>query len=597
MKILYFKELKKYALDKCFQSENSEILNKLMERNIIIRDNQSISFRFVGMIALIDCIVIVFPKYKVDPYENYIGREVEHRNYIKTIFKVFEKYRKSKSSLLEKDCDEEEEYLNLFSLYKSLIDDFIENGLYENERHIHTLCGDGEIDWNKTIGELDNHFNTLKNPIYLNYYTHDIEEEQENYIRSIQKKLLTDAAAYFEEFRKFGLDGFQFDFHFDGDLIGDEEYQIFKIDLELRENFSERKINLLKLMRSILKEKAHSIYEDINIYGTKSYHSIWENVCQNVLGHDSTLRKNIPKPNWKSINNEEDNYSSSFIPDIVFEENNDLHIYDAKYYETEFDEKGKLKNNAPGIGDIGKQFLYEESYRAYYKKVGIEKTRYYNAFLFPTEETQHSYIGEVSFEIFQGKKIKLFKLSTEKMYENYLKNTKISLEPKIEIQVRDITLLEVDIIINSANSNMMRGSGLCGAIFRGAGKELEVECSKYSKLEVGEAILTDGYNLPAKKIVHTVAPKYYLEETDRYENLKRCYKNIIKIVEENKFKSIAIPCIGMGIYKWPLEEGAKIAIETVLNSITPGSIEKIYFICGDIEQERIYKKYLAEKLK
>lgn len=435
MKILYFKELKKYALDECFKFENSEILNKLMESNIVVRDNQSISFRFVGMIALTDCIVIVFPKYKEDPYERAEEKQDEYAKYIKNIFKVFEKYaskknkknedKKTDSSLLKKDCDEEEEYLNLFSLYKSLIDDFIEYGLYENERHIHTLCGDGEIDWNKTIGELDNHFNILKNPIYLNYYTHDIEEEQENYIRSIQKKLLTDAASYFEEFRKFGLDGFQFDFHFDGDLIGDEEYQIFKIDLELRESFSERKINLLKLMKSILKEKVHSIYEDINIYGTKSYHSIWENVCQNVLGHDSTLRENILKPNWKSVNNEEDNYRSSFIPDIVFEENDDLHIYDAKYYETEFDEKGKLKNSAPGIGDISKQFLYEESYRAYYKEAGIKKNRYYNAFLFPTEEAQHSYIGEVSFEIFPGKKIELFKLSTEKMYENYLKDLKL----------------------------------------------------------------------------------------------------------------------------------------------------------------------------
>lgn len=431
MKILYFKELKKYALDECFRFENSEILNKLMESNIVVRDNQSISFRFVGMIALTDCIVIVFPKYKADPYERIKEKQDEYSKYIKNIFKVFEKYaskknknKKTDSSLLKKDCDEEE-YLNLFSLYKSLIDDFIEYGLYENERHIYTLCGDGEIDWNKTIDELDNHFNILKNPIYLNYYTHDIEEEQENYIRSIQKKLLTDAAAYFEEFRKFGLDGFQFDFHFDGDLIGDEEYQIFKIDLELRENFSERKINLLKLMRSILKEKVHSIYEDINIYGTKSYHSIWESVCQNVLGHNSTLREKIPKPIWKSVNSEKDNYSSSFIPDIVFEENDDLHIYDAKYYETEFDEKGKLKNSTPGIGDISKQFLYEESYRAYYKKVGIKKSRYYNAFLFPTEETQHSYIGEVSFEIFQGKKIELFKLSTEKMYGNYLKDLKL----------------------------------------------------------------------------------------------------------------------------------------------------------------------------
>lgn len=161
-----------------------------------------------------------------------------------------------------------------------------------------------------------------------------------------------------------------------------------------------------------------------------------------------------------------------------------------------------------------------------------------------------------------------------------------------EVIVGDITKLGVDIIVNSANSNMMRGSGLCGAIFRGAGKELEVECSKYSKLKTGEVILTDGYNLPAKKIIHTVAPKYYLEESDRDEKLKNCYKNIIKIAEENNFKSIAIPCIGMGIYKWPIEIGSKIAVETVFSSVTPGSIEKIYFVCGDIEQEKIYKKYL-----
>ena len=120
---------------------------------------------------------------------------------------------------------------------------------------------------------------------------------------------------------------------------------------------------------------------------------------------------------------------------------------------------------------------------------------------------------------------------------------------KIEIILKDIITLNVDAIINSANSSMMKDSGLCGAIFQGAGKELEVECSKYSKLEIGEAILTDGYNLLSKKIIHTVAPKYYLEENDRYEKLKSCYKSIIKMGEENNFKSIAIPCIGMGIHK------------------------------------------------
>ena len=103
MKILYFKELKKYALDEYLQFENSEILDKLIESNIITMDNQSISFRFVGMIALTDCIIIVFPKYKTDPYEDYDEKEDEYKNYTKNIFEVFEKYRKSKSSLLEKD--------------------------------------------------------------------------------------------------------------------------------------------------------------------------------------------------------------------------------------------------------------------------------------------------------------------------------------------------------------------------------------------------------------------------------------------------------------------------------------------------------------
>ncbi len=422
MKILYFKELERYSLNEYSQFENSQLLKNLIDNNILILDSQYFRFKFVGMIALTDCIIIVFPKYKKNPQKNY--SEEEKREYVKNIFRVFEKYNKSNSSLLENDCNDKKEYLNLFSLYKSLIDDYLEYGLYANDRDIYTICGDGEIEWNKTIDELDNHFNSSRNPIYVNYYTYDIEEEQENYIRSIQKKLLTDAAVYFEEFRKFELDGFQFDFHFDDDLIGDEEYQIFKIGLELREVFSERKINLLKLMKAILKEKIHSCYEDINIYGTTSYHSVWENVCQIVLGHDSTLRDKIPKPIWKPISEEKDNYSKTFIPDIVFEKDNDLHIYDAKYYETDFDEKGKLKNSIPGIGDISKQFLYEESYRAYYKKADIKKSMYYNAFLFPTEETQHSYIGEVSFEIFPGKKIELLKLSTEKMYEYYLKDLK-----------------------------------------------------------------------------------------------------------------------------------------------------------------------------
>lgn len=428
MNILYFRESKEYCLNEYLelQKENDEILNKLVDCNILILKEQSIRFNFVGMIVLNNCMVIIFPKYKKDPKLYYTKDEKE--NYTKILFKVFGKYNQNKAYLLENDCLEEEEYFNLFTLYKSLINDYIEYGFYENESHIHVINGDGEIDWDKTIDELDNNFNILKNPIYLNYYTHDIEEEQENYIRNIQKKLLTDAAIYFEGFRKFGLEEFQFDFHFDNDVLGEKDYQIFKIDLELRETFSERKINLLKLMKSILKEKKHDLIENINIYGTKSYCFIWEDICQNVFGHNPVLKKKIPKPNWRSIIGEKDNYSSSFIPDIVFEKDNDLYIYDAKYYETDFDDEGNLKNNSPGIGDISKQFLYEECYRLYYQNNGVKKDNYYNAFLFPVEESDYKYIGNVFFELFPEKKIDLFKLSTNMMYENYLKNLKIDLK-------------------------------------------------------------------------------------------------------------------------------------------------------------------------
>ncbi|MGL5965516.1 MAG: LlaJI family restriction endonuclease [Fusobacteriaceae bacterium] len=425
LKILYFKENKVFEPLQYFKNFNeNEEFQYLIDSNVLKITNIGYSFNFVGMISLSDCIIIVFPKYK----KNY---KITSDEYIHELFRIFQKYSSQKiyeSFLFENDYSDREDYFNLFALYKNLINDYIEHGLYENEINIYSLCGNGEIDWEKTIGELHNHFNLEKNPIYLDYFTHDIEEDGENYIRELQKQLLTKAEIYFEEFKKFGVSIPQFDFHFNSDLIGDLEYQIYKINSELRETFSERKVDLLKLMKSILNEINHSNCEGVTLYGTKSYHSIWENICQNVFNNDESFRGMIPKPKWIPTNGEPKTIST-LIPDIVLKKSDVIYILDAKYYTTSFDENGNIINSAPGVGDISKQFLYEKSYEIKFEN---ENITFYNAFLFPLESDNHNQIGKVTFELFPNKAIFLLKLSVQIMYQHYLNDEKIDITKLLE---------------------------------------------------------------------------------------------------------------------------------------------------------------------
>lgn len=164
---------------------------------------------------------------------------------------------------------------------------------------------------------------------------------------------------------------------------------------------------------------------------------------------------------------------------------------------------------------------------------------------------------------------------------------------EFKILLCDITKLEADVIVNSANSSLRMGSGLSGAIHRAAGPKLYEECIQYGTLNPGQAIITKGYNLLSKYVIDTVAPKWYLNDPLREEHLKSCYKESIKLAEENNIKEIAFPCIGMGIYKCPLEIGAKIAIDTVKNKVDSlKSINKIYFVCGNKNQLEVYKSLI-----
>lgn len=164
-----------------------------------------------------------------------------------------------------------------------------------------------------------------------------------------------------------------------------------------------------------------------------------------------------------------------------------------------------------------------------------------------------------------------------------------SLLGNIEIVHRGVVFEKVDVIVNAANSSLLGGGGVDGAIHQAAGPELREECEKIGGCPTGHAKITKGYNLPAEFIIHTVGPIYNDGSQNEAVLLANCYRNSLQIAKENKCNSIAFPCISTGIYGYPLEAAAKIAITTAVafleNNNTPSLIR---FCCFTLEEYSIY---------
>ena len=168
---------------------------------------------------------------------------------------------------------------------------------------------------------------------------------------------------------------------------------------------------------------------------------------------------------------------------------------------------------------------------------------------------------------------------------------------KIELIKGDITKIKVDAIVNAANSSLMGGGGVDGAIHRAGGPSILEECrkiiAKQSCCQTGEAVITSGGNLPAKFVIHTVGPVWTGGKKNEAELLASCYKNSLKLAVENKIFSVAFPNISTGIYGYPKKEAAEIAVNTVNEFLTQNDlIDKVYFVCFDEENYQLYKSLL-----
>ena len=164
---------------------------------------------------------------------------------------------------------------------------------------------------------------------------------------------------------------------------------------------------------------------------------------------------------------------------------------------------------------------------------------------------------------------------------------------RIETAQGDITRQQVDAIVNAANSTLLGGGGVDGAIHRAAGPELLAECRRIGGCPTGEARITRGYRLPAAHVIHTVGPVWAGGHRGEPELLRRCYANALHLAGEHDVRSIAFPSISTGAYGYPIEQATAVAVQTVREVLpsTP-SMELVRFVCFSAPDLAVYRRLL-----
>jgi O-acetyl-ADP-ribose deacetylase len=168
---------------------------------------------------------------------------------------------------------------------------------------------------------------------------------------------------------------------------------------------------------------------------------------------------------------------------------------------------------------------------------------------------------------------------------------------KIEIIQGDITKLAVDAIVNAANSSLLGGGGVDGAIHRAAGPELVAACSRLGGCPTGEAKITAGYRLPAQHVIHTVGPVWHGGGKGEPELLRSCYRNCFRIAREQNLESIAFPAISAGVYGYPMEQACRIALEEAKGALAENpQLERVIFAVFSDDARAVYEELAKEIL-
>ena len=449
MDTVYFQELKHYSKSNILhQMGNDEkAFDKLLKHTIINKDEDSYQFKYVGIIIIDNLVINCYPKYipNIDNIESDF----------KQVLKVIKKYNKSYELDYQNDNLEDISF-NLLSMMVFFLEDYYEYGIYSNIQNILEINGNGEIDWNRTV----NYTNPIikdNKPYYTELHTKYKINDLFDYFRLLHEYIITECSRRLKESGLLDL--------FDLtpvelsdkklDDFGETDFILEKLQKELNMEFNSHKQKLLKSMYTFLREEnSFSNKNYLTLFGTNTYHVIWEEMCKKIFkdnlnkelntlklpsklnekyNHRTRLIDIIEKPKWVlRENNKMKEADGTLIPDIISFYKDTFVILDAKYYKLKFNEI--QLNGHPGIGSITKQYLYQLAYKEFIKLHKFKTVK--NAFLFPTYDDEITNKGYVELNILNDcnlENIQVIMLPANKINQYYLENRHLSLsELKLE---------------------------------------------------------------------------------------------------------------------------------------------------------------------
>ncbi|MBW9151453.1 LlaJI family restriction endonuclease [Clostridium estertheticum] len=442
-------------------------------------EQQIFAVRYVGILIIKKYVFRCFPKYITTTVnsENFEKERVDEL--LKKIVNVLRIYNSRQERLFTVTDSASYEEFNFLDMAIFFLNDYLENGVYYNEKDIFEVNGDGNVNWNKTIDEVDVILSD-RGPVYVELFTESTESDNNDFFKRLHLYIVeycADIIAEVDLFDVLSLDSnFNFNFDIDKNSLGDDDYIIDKIQNEMGIQFITRKLKLLEKMHTFISQRNSLDKEyELSLYGTSHFHTVWESVCQDVLANqlyvemrdlpaqsklnylklasiryqlgdnderahsaimrlkETPLNKLIEKPIWH-VHNSTKKYEGdkTYLPDLIqIYENNGIlnfNILDAKYRE--FVLNSRKLDNAPGVEEITKQYLYQLIFTDLFNSYTFDKEniKITNSFIFPGDCKKAVTLGMAEIKVMRNiplENITAVRLPADMIYDYYIRNIKL----------------------------------------------------------------------------------------------------------------------------------------------------------------------------
>lgn len=450
----FIKNLKSYGILKTVaNSAEQKELTDLVDEDIqaaseAAENNEYLYvFTYVGIVTTGRRIIKSYPKYILSDSEPFMQ--------MKQIIRVLERYSHSEEQIINLfNGDGDNRSFNILAVILYLLNDYFENGIYNNTEEVQEVNGEGTIMWNRVI---DDGFAMIEDnrPYYAELITRRTVEDERDYFKLLHEWILTDCSMQLQEAGLEDLFAMETVMLSEAvlDDFGDREYILDRLMQELNTQYNTRRQILLKTIYTYISQDRKLFEENqgISMFGTTSFHVVWEKACANVFGNKlhrklGQIQMSVPlsdgydekkklidlidKPKWYGTHTMQE-ARETLIPDLVsinmYEGQDWFIIFDAKYYLLQL-EKGHALRGNPGIGDITKQYLYQLAYKKFIEDHHITIVK--NCFLMPTEQKEIVVKGSVKLDMLSAlglEDIQIREIPADLLFGYYLKRKRMDL--------------------------------------------------------------------------------------------------------------------------------------------------------------------------